>query len=1491
MVHVDGGPAAAPAPAAGSRWKNAAPVHGREDSLAILPVNVPDPPPAPPAEDRRGLAGTRSEGTLHARPAAGAASPFERLPPKLLKVSTAENFVWPSSWTVVPPIPRTAASDDPWARTLPPAGPPPAPAQAAAPPPRAGDEQPPASTAHGPRRRASPDPHAGIRRLPRPISTLNAPARLAQPLPHVQALLDPLVPASAPASAAVPSRNHRPVPSHSPPPPSAPHNMPQSAPAKSTTVSPPRGRALATLLASDPSPQPTEFAEFAVPPTMVPEHFHVVVKSSVPPTDPELAPNTEYDPTDGQWHTNIFPARVPASRRDVELLAEWTERVLRENGFLTASPPPGAVPPARDPESVAEEARLLEIALHEVVRQESVHCAERGRFLQWVARRYRALLAAALGRFGPALGSPPSPGPPPSAAGAAGKRGSIPNRKRSVSLAVAKPPSSLHADAELARLQARTAELEQEVRLRVAEGTRLKAELEDRKLLIQKLALQVEEKASAALQYAKEMEMLRLAVAEERAEVLRREMAVRLKEKQPAEARLRAARQRAAADQRALEQARPAPPRLGRPLGAGPAAPAEGEAPAPAPAAGPPGGAPDTEPDLDSFVQRDLLAERDEEIAKLLAEIADLEKNMEQLMAQLKDAGGDREGLVQRLAGFRAPAVTLETETEVTPDLAAAWRRDAEAQTGLELIPGLDKYVRLQRSTSAYRKWASAQSLVATGVYESQEEAEQALGESRPTSRGSQAAAELDEEPTENASLTLPAIWQRRRSTLMEKVSETLLGMEDEMEAVQQLAERPDVPKERVPRIAASLEDRVQKLEEVHVQIGDALARRGSKRPANAEDGEAQTEWGGAEMEAAVAARAEADELQGRVAELEAALAWERDPERRAEAAAAHAAEYSKGTQTAGGAGAGAREAEGAPCATTQTDWSVFAVHIEGSGFGSWEGTMEANVIAASAEELQAAAGMEDDHEPEAEGEGEGDEDELEPVEEEEEEEEAEAGPRARKRTTRRRDRGPKPPRVITGEAPQLGQRAHMSFLGWLKKAGLNAAVVRGKPMRMKKLAALIGDIYFEKLEADRNEDAKGRSSHLPMTAFLMEYFLAKFGLRALAEQHLSSFFASVVYHQDKSTIADTMARFMQVHPTASLSTEALDVYLAFYDAVSRSAAGQPLKDSAPEKDGRHWVSAPRVVDAARHLIFDPPPGGPGAAASQAPSPLPPALSGPPGAGGGAPVGAVAPAAAAASGGGEHAAEAWLANLAAAVRARTVKATDGGREVQRVDLNAVLVEWVLADLRLPDGDVDAQAEALFFEADAEGRGGLFLNEFGRCLYRLNPALTRLQIVRMFKEAMIASGAYAGGPGGEAGGGEAGGGLVTTFVATTQMPLAVFTRCLKENGLLEQTARYPRVYYEQKKVAGQTQKIQAQARAKDGGVRDVLTAAAAAAAAAAAPSAPAGRRASQPSVPPDRRKGGLVPEEPAGGPRRYSDGGAMASGPEAAVDRPRSSGYT
>jgi len=116
-----------------------------------------------------------------------------------------------------------------------------------------------------------------------------------------------------------------------------------------------------------------------IPPSLIDEKDHVY-ESSFLPTDS----SSIYQEADGLWYTKVFPSSNPSSRVDAVRLDAWITKCLE--AYKTNS----SKGPAKEDlaKAVEELVPILSTALHEIVRQVTHHCIERGSVLEKIWQTY-----------------------------------------------------------------------------------------------------------------------------------------------------------------------------------------------------------------------------------------------------------------------------------------------------------------------------------------------------------------------------------------------------------------------------------------------------------------------------------------------------------------------------------------------------------------------------------------------------------------------------------------------------------------------------------------------------------------------------------------------------------------------------------------------------------------------------------------------------------------------------------------------------------------------------------------------------------------------------------------------------------------------------------------------------------------------------------------------------------------------------------------------
>lgn len=131
----------------------------------------------------------------------------------------------------------------------------------------------------------------------------------------------------------------------------------------------------------------------SIPPSLVAEEDHIFETSFMP-----LNVSSKYNEQDGLWHTKVFPSNTPSSRTDAVLLDAWITRSLERYQQTSACAAKEDL--ARAVEDLVP---ILSVALHEIVRQVTHHCIERGVGLEKIWRTYVELFDRVLSQMQDAL--------------------------------------------------------------------------------------------------------------------------------------------------------------------------------------------------------------------------------------------------------------------------------------------------------------------------------------------------------------------------------------------------------------------------------------------------------------------------------------------------------------------------------------------------------------------------------------------------------------------------------------------------------------------------------------------------------------------------------------------------------------------------------------------------------------------------------------------------------------------------------------------------------------------------------------------------------------------------------------------------------------------------------------------------------------------------------------------------------------------------------
>jgi len=126
-----------------------------------------------------------------------------------------------------------------------------------------------------------------------------------------------------------------------------------------------------------------------VPATVIPDAFQIMIESPFPSREPHFYSlsgedeNWSYNSSTRQFEAVLFPSKVPAGRRDVLLLHAWVNDMITRHKH-TQSGKQHQQQRAHGDDGIEEEEMLKDaqllfsVAFHEIIRQVSVHCLERG---------------------------------------------------------------------------------------------------------------------------------------------------------------------------------------------------------------------------------------------------------------------------------------------------------------------------------------------------------------------------------------------------------------------------------------------------------------------------------------------------------------------------------------------------------------------------------------------------------------------------------------------------------------------------------------------------------------------------------------------------------------------------------------------------------------------------------------------------------------------------------------------------------------------------------------------------------------------------------------------------------------------------------------------------------------------------------------------------------------------------------------------------------
>ena len=116
----------------------------------------------------------------------------------------------------------------------------------------------------------------------------------------------------------------------------------------------------------------------SVPASVIPDAFRIVMESPFPTREPgfysvfgeDSEDNWAYNAATRHFEAVLFPSKVPAGRRDVVLLHAWVNDMITRLKQTSSS--------LREEEMLKDAQLLFSVAFHEIIRQVSVHCLERG---------------------------------------------------------------------------------------------------------------------------------------------------------------------------------------------------------------------------------------------------------------------------------------------------------------------------------------------------------------------------------------------------------------------------------------------------------------------------------------------------------------------------------------------------------------------------------------------------------------------------------------------------------------------------------------------------------------------------------------------------------------------------------------------------------------------------------------------------------------------------------------------------------------------------------------------------------------------------------------------------------------------------------------------------------------------------------------------------------------------------------------------------------
>ncbi|KAL5250145.1 hypothetical protein ACHWQZ_G016019 [Mnemiopsis leidyi] len=126
--------------------------------------------------------------------------------------------------------------------------------------------------------------------------------------------------------------------------------------------------------------------------SLIPEEYHVVRVSGVHGLNIEDAPNTTLT-QEHEHHVTLFPSLKPTSRKEVMQLMETMDQLLEEAGCTTDQIQQVETTEVHNLlQLVKKEQHIYNVVFHELIRQVTVQCKDRGVLLAKVREYYQRLL-------------------------------------------------------------------------------------------------------------------------------------------------------------------------------------------------------------------------------------------------------------------------------------------------------------------------------------------------------------------------------------------------------------------------------------------------------------------------------------------------------------------------------------------------------------------------------------------------------------------------------------------------------------------------------------------------------------------------------------------------------------------------------------------------------------------------------------------------------------------------------------------------------------------------------------------------------------------------------------------------------------------------------------------------------------------------------------------------------------------------------------------